>query len=190
MDTYFTSDTHFGHGNIIKYSNRPFASVEAMNDTIIDNINKRVGPNDRLFHLGDFAFRGEDPSVYRARIRCKNIVLILGNHDPQSRSGTPDQAFASLFESVHQLTRIRVPYNGQTQHIVLCHYAMRVWDRSHHGAWHLYGHSHASLPDDPHALSFDVGVDAQHYRPLSVHEVGEIMARKQYVPVDHHGARD
>jgi hypothetical protein len=51
-----------------------------------------------------------------------------------------------------------VEVNGQP--IWLSHYAHRVWMRSHHGAWHLYGHGHHSLPDDPHARSIDVGVDA------------------------------
>jgi hypothetical protein len=39
------------------------------------------------------------------------------------------------------------------QPIVLCHYAMRVWNRSHHGAWHLYGHSRGNLPAAPIAQS-------------------------------------
>jgi len=73
--------------------------------------------------------------------------------------------------------------DGRAQVIVLCHYAMRVWDW---GTWHLYGHSHGSMPDDPHSLSWDVGVDANAFSPLSVPEIAEIMGRKSFRSVDHH----
>jgi calcineurin-like phosphoesterase family protein len=55
--------------------------------------------------------------------------------------------------------------------IILCHYAMRVWDRSHYGSMHLYGHSHGHLPD--YGKSMDVGVDCHNYYPISVDHVRE-----------------
>jgi calcineurin-like phosphoesterase family protein len=64
---------------------------------------------------------------------------------------------------------------------------MRVWNKSHHGAWHLYGHSHGTLPDDPNALSFDCGVDCHNYTPISFEQVEAIMAKKTFKPIDHHG---
>lgn len=112
----------------------------------------------------------------------------MGNHDPQSKSGLVRADFAKLFHQVHTLAKIQVQVGGQPQPIVLCHYAMRVWDASHHGAWHLYGHSHGSLPDDRHALSWDVGVDNNNLLPLSVDEIAKIMATKTFRPIDHHGA--
>ena len=63
---------------------------------------------------------------------------------------------------------------------------MRVWNKSHHGAWQLYGHSHGSLPDDPNALSFDVGCMLFDYEPLEFEDVKKIMSNKNYKPVDHH----
>jgi calcineurin-like phosphoesterase family protein len=187
MAIYFTADTHLGHANIIKHCRRPFDSVEAMDAAIIDRINARVRPEDCLYHLGDFSFRGGDPAAYRARIRCKNMVLVLGNHDPTFADGTARPEFASLFKAVHNMLKVTVQHDRRARIIVLCHYAMRVWDRCHHGTWHLYGHSHGSLPDDPNALSWDVGADANDFQPLSVPEIAAIMARKQFVPVDHHG---
>ena len=62
---------------------------------------------------------------------------------------------------------------GYPQVIVLCHYALRVWDRAHYGSWHLYGHSHGQLPSL--GLSLDVGVDCHGYRPLNLVEVGDRM---------------
>ena len=63
---------------------------------------------------------------------------------------------------------------------------MRVWNRAHRGAWHLFGHSHGNLPDDPHALSWDVGVDNNDYAPIHLDELAVIMARKVFRAVDHH----
>lgn len=68
---WFTSDTHFGHTNIIEYCNRPFSCIEEMNGKIINNINSKVKHNDILYHLGDFSFRNH--KSYRERINCRQI---------------------------------------------------------------------------------------------------------------------
>jgi calcineurin-like phosphoesterase family protein len=115
------------------------------------------------------------------------VVLILGNHDPVLADGRATPEFAALFAGVHDLLTISVDVDGRAQSVVMCHYAMRVWNQSHRGAWHLYGHSHGSLPDDPNALSWDAGVDVNDYAPLSVSQVAAIMARKTFMPIDHHG---
>ena len=65
---------------------------------------------------------------------------------------------------------------------ILLHYAMKIWRSSFRGTWHLYGHSHGSLPDDPNSLSFDVGVDCHDYYPISYKEVKAIMAKKTWTP--------
>jgi calcineurin-like phosphoesterase family protein len=75
------------------------------------------------------------------------------------------------------------------QDITLCHYALRVFNKSHHGSWHLYGHSHGTLPDDPNSLSFDVGVDCHNYFPISLDQVKKIMSKKTWKPIDHHGKK-
>ena len=63
---------------------------------------------------------------------------------------------------------------------------MKVWNTSHYGTWHLYGHSHDNLVDDPHAYSMDVGVDANNYKPLNIEDIGRHMENKVFKPVDHH----
>jgi calcineurin-like phosphoesterase family protein len=186
---FFTADTHFGHANIIRYCERPFPSVEEMDETLLSNINARVKVRDTLYHLGDFAFRGANAAAYRSRIVCRRIVLVLGNHDPQTWSGSAKPDFAALFSEVHSLLRLKVPVAGKEQVIVLCHYAMRVWDRAHYGAWHLFGHSHGTLADNAGSLSYDVGVDANGFQPLSLDEVATIMSEKTIQPVDHHRRR-
>jgi calcineurin-like phosphoesterase family protein len=173
MNYWFTSDTHFGHSNIIKYCNRPFANVDAMDDHMISNWNKLVKPGDIVYHLGDFAFRNVE-----RYINCLpgNIHLIFGNHDHMARKKR------DLFDWTGDFKEIKV--NGQK--IVLCHYALRVWNKSHHGAWHLYGHSHGTLPDLGNQLAFDCGVDCWNYRPINFEEVKEQMQKYNWEGVDHH----
>lgn len=174
---FFTSDTHFGHKNIIKFSERPFASLEEMDAEMIRRWNEKVGETDEVYHLGDFGLCS--PS-YLANILSQlngKIYLITGNHE------TAALACKDRFEWIKDYYELYIPDNDAhkgERFIALFHYAMRVWNGSHHGTWHLYGHSHGSLPDDIHSLSFDIGVDCHHFYPLSYPEVKEIMAKKEW----------
>lgn len=185
MSVYFVSDSHFGHSRIIQYCNRPFSSVDHMDETLIKNWNNVVKPSDFVYHLGDFAFY-RDQKQTRNVIRSLNgnIVLIRGNHDEYLEPET-----LKLFNSVHSYYELNIPDKDiprGKQKIVLLHFAMRVWNKSHHGSWHLYGHSHGTLPDDKHSLSFDVGVDCHNFTPISYEQVKQIMKTKTFKPVDHH----
>jgi calcineurin-like phosphoesterase family protein len=168
-DIWFTADFHFWHKNIIRYCNRPFDSVEEMNQTILDRLNSRVKANDILYFLGDFCIGPRARAVeLRRQIRCKKIFAVPGNHDKEARKLTQE------FSWLNDLAEVSV--NGQR--IVLCHYAMRVWNRSSHGAWHLHGHSHGRLPEQDASLSMDVGVDTHDFRPWHFDEIRERMRQK------------
>lgn len=152
----------------MRYCFRPFVSVEEMNETILNNINRVVQPNDTLYHLGDWSFdktrrsRTNNAEEFRDRVNCK-VILITGNHDPHYSGGQARDEFVRIFNGCFDQLRIKADgfdHHGRQREIVLNHYAMRVWNKSHHGAWHCYGHSHYTLPDDPNALSIDVGIDA------------------------------
>ena len=181
MSTWFTSDTHFGHAKIIGYCKRPFSSVQQMDEALIERWNARVEDGDVVYHLGDFATGGvEAADRYRMRLNGK-IILIRGNHDRRS------ELFDSVFDEVHELLEVKhLSVDGKSQRITLCHYAMRIWAGSHRGAWHLYGHSHGSLPDDPHSLSLDIGVDCWSFAPVSLQQIQRAMARKRPKEIDHH----
>lgn len=180
-ETFFTSDTHFGHGNVIAHSARPFASLEVHDADLIAAWNGVVGEKDTVYHLGDFAWR--DALQYRDQLKG-NIALIIGNHEAAA------EKIKHRFIWVKDVHMVRL---GDLR--VWCsHYAHRVWPKSHHGAWHLYGHSHGSLADDPHARSMDVGIDAAArlvgaYRPLALDEVRAVIEKKEWHPVDHHVGR-
>jgi calcineurin-like phosphoesterase family protein len=140
-----------------------------MDDAIADGVNACAKANDVLYFLGDFCLgRAEHVTAYRKRLNCKTIHFIEGNHDKPARK------LQHLFASWACLSEINVA----KQRIVLCHYAMRVWPHHARGAWHLYGHSHGNLPDEPLSLSLDVGVDVHDFRPWHFDEIQTVMMAK------------
>jgi len=175
---WFISDTHFGHTNVIKFSNRPYSSVEEMNECLINNWNDVVEESDHIYHLGDVSFvNGLNTNQILRRLKGQKH-LIKGNHDKQ--------VTANMWSSVHSYHEI----SYEKRKIVLCHYAMRVWNQSHYGSWMLHGHSHGSL--EPQGLSVDVGVDSAWitgkpmYRPYHVSEIEEFMNKRDRSIVDNH----
>lgn len=170
---WFTSDTHFGHANVVNLDRAPFPNIETRDRFILEAHNAVVGPNDDVYHLGDVAFTQEHLDWYLSNANGK-IHLIRGNHDDRI-------AWRSRrFHSKHEALYIR-----QGGHrIYLCHYACRVWRNSFHGAYHLYGHSHGNLPGV--GRSMDVGVACNDYRPVSLEDVharlGQIALRVNHHP--------
>lgn len=196
MSIFFTSDTHFGHTNIIKYCNRPFLfdpskgpddyrnrDTNQMDETLIKNWNSVVQPSDTIYHIGDFAFyRDQRKTINLLRRLNGKKILIRGNHDKGL-----EQDVLNMFDSVHDYYELYVQDKDVgKQLIVLLHYGMRVWNKSHRGSWHLYGHSHGKLPDDPNSLSFDAGTDCHGYTPISYERVKKLMAKKTVKPISHH----
>jgi len=171
---FFTSDTHFGHARMLDF--RPFDTVEEMDSELIFRWNSRINPGDRVYHLGDFSFHNREKTAEILDQLAGQIHLIKGNHDKML------DRFKDRFASYQEYKTVRV---GE-QRLVLLHYAMRTWDMAHHGSWHLYGHSHGNLEDDPNALSMDVGVDTNNLYPYPFWEIQNRMAKKTFVPVDHH----
>ena len=162
---YFTSDLHLGHRGAIKMCERPFADIEEMNRTLIQNINARVQKHDTLYILGDIAHRTpvEEVNQMIAQMNGKKI-LIRGNHD---KNYDP-----SLFEGVYDFHE--VTFDGQP--ISLMHYPMVEWPKSFHGSIHLHGHQHNkpeyNLEQKAQGiLRYDVGVDANYYCPVSLNEI-------------------
>lgn len=177
---WFTADLHLGHARIIELANRPFSSVEEMDETLIARWNERVARGDRVFVVGDFAF--DSNMKYLPRLNGQKS-LVLGNHDHRYR--WLEAQGRSEWLTVESLKHLTV----EETKIALCHYALRVWAGSHHGAIHLYGHSHGNLPGD--SQSCDVGVDCWDFRPVSLDEIKARLATlpKRFEP-DHHQPRE
>jgi calcineurin-like phosphoesterase family protein len=167
MTTFFTSDTHFGHDSIIKLANRPFSSVEEMDETMVQRWNERVRPGDLVYHLGDFALKQTREQTQRVHERLNGTIYLLeGNHE--------SNALAIKRRFLHVTEYKKIDIGGQK--IVLFHYPIRSWDGIFKGSWHLYGHVHGLLPS--FGKSFDIGVDNHNFYPLSFEEVREYMSTR------------
>lgn len=204
---WFVSDTHYNHSNICrsttKWSDRSntrdFKSLEHMNSTIVNNINKCVGEDDVLIHMGDWSFGGFDKiEEFRNRLVCKNIHIVLGNHDHHIRKNKDNiqDVFLSVHEYLH-LTVIKETHpifhsGGKLSYEFICmHYPIASWDNMYKGVIHLHGHVH--LPPNQRIAdgkAMDVGVDGNNYMPTSLTEVISIMnkqpIKKLSLPKDHH----
>lgn len=176
-EIYFTSDHHFGHNNIIKFCNRPFQTVQQMDEEMIKRWNEKVKPNDEVYHLGDFGLTSKESlETILDRLNGKKH-LIVGNHENAALQ------LPKKFRWIKEYYELKIKdaecSNG-VQRIMLFHYAMRVWRGQGRSNWHLYGHSHNNLPDWEDALCFDVGVDCHNFYPLSYGEVKAIMKQKKW----------
>jgi calcineurin-like phosphoesterase family protein len=174
---FFTSDTHFGHDNIIKFCDRPFANIEEMDYKLIENWNKKVPQDGLVFHLGDFAWGGYE---FWKKIRDQlngEIILIKGNHDQKNMSTTAEQ---ELFTHVTWQMFIQV----ENRKLWLNHYPFLcyagVYREPHKLIYQLYGHVHSGpgkkgqdIPRLVHTypMQYDVGVDNNNYEPISWEEL-------------------
>ncbi len=160
METFFTSDTHFGHGGALGLFRRPFGSVAAMNEELIARWNATVGPEDEVWHLGDFAIRQPAARVAQWLFRLNGSKhLIAGNNDPP---GTTEQPGWASVQPYGELTLGGVL-------LILCHYPFRSWQGMAKGSINLHGHCHGRL--DPQPRQFDVGVDVWDFRPVTLAEI-------------------
>jgi len=184
---FFTSDTHWGHSNIIRFSNRPYRDVNHMNEELIKNWNETVPEDGIVYHLGDVSLTNQGTTKDILDRLNGKIYLICGNHE---KSVLKSAGCKDRFEWIKEKFELAVP--SENQLITLCHYSHRVWNKSHHGKWHLYGHSHDSLSD--WGKSIDCGVDTAYrllgeYRPFKFEEIKDILDKRVTSEVDHHVGR-
>ena len=177
-NVFFTADTHFDHENIIKYSNRPFISAAQMTEQMISMWNDRVMPGDIVFILGDVCFGSF--SKLQDIIKKLNGTkhLCLGNHDKEITKNYIEAT--KLFASISRDREISIRLNGAKYNITLNHYAQLVWNKSHHGALHFWGHSHNGIP--PHSQGCDVGADSCGYCPTSFEDILKFLEDKPKYP--------
>lgn len=202
QNIFFTSDTHYMHKNICRgVSNWPegsrtrdFEDMDAMNACMVDNINHMVGEDDILFHLGDWSFGGfEHIESFRNRIVCKNIHLLLGNHDHHIERNR--EGIQKIFLSVNHYLRLELSWQGtekkHTRTFIMCHYPIASWHDMNRGVIHLHGHVHL----EPHlriaeGRAMDVGMDGNEMEPVSLRKVLTLLdnrpIRTLSLPSDHH----
>jgi len=173
---WFTSDTHWGHTNIIEYCDRPFKHTDEMNEVLITNWNACVPKDGVVFHLGDFAFMPTPKILNILRRLNGSIHYIDGNHDKNFNEDCLDMIEAYYGDRVELV--VKDQEMDMKQVIVLDHFPIESWHHAYHGAWHLHGHCHGTVPSAKNQARLDVGVDVHNYRPISYEQVKLHMTRK------------
>lgn len=162
MKFWFTADTHFGHANIIKYTKRPFKSIEHMDRELIRRWNEKVKPEDTVFHLGDFCFKGGKEGglnkydFYESQLNGK-IILIKGNHDNNNSAKT-------IIEDM------LIKHGGKYFHLV-----HRPEDAN--SEYNLVGHIHNlwKVKTNGRAILINVGTDAHNFYPIDIHTIMKLI---------------
>jgi len=166
---FYTSDLHIGHANILRICERPFQSVDEMNEALVENWNQKVCCSDTVYVLGDLFFRNRLPaSEYLDRMKGRKH-LVVGNHDKGWMKQTD---VGKYFESVSLMTEV----TDRGRNITLCHYPMLAWNGRGKGTYHIYGHVHQLehgygpiLVNIPHM--FNACVDVNHFAPVTLEEL-------------------
>ena len=185
-NTYFISDTHFYHRNILEYSGRPFSSVEEMHKTIIRNWNSQVRDQDTVIVVGDFSF-GTNAETKGILDQLKGTkILVKGNHDKNGLAG---------FDFVCETMTLKIA----DEFVLVCHYPYKhkwyksLYNKIKHffkgkkqfrrrhdwyypedtGGFLLNGHSHSKLKVQGRAIH--VGVDAWNFKPIPLQKIADII---------------
>ena len=137
---FYISDCHFGHNNVIQYDQRPFASVDEMDEIMIENWKKRVKEEDEVYIIGDFCYRSEKNPIWYLNQLPGKKYLVMGNHDVRTLE---EPGVSEHFEEVDKMMFV----NDNGRYICLCHFPMAEWHGYRRGCYHLYGHIHNRLSD-------------------------------------------
>lgn len=146
---------------------------------LLKNINDIVQSSDTLYHLGDILFEHKRHEYVkkiedlRQKINCGDIHLCLGNHDDH---GALKGSLRSLFTKVDNILELQVTKKNL---LVMCHYPLRIWNQSHRNSGHIFGHTHELVDKYPNEMLYNVGVDLNGLKPISLDELVKIMEIKK-----------
>ena len=156
---FFIADTHFGHENIIKYCDRPFRDVHEMNKILIENWNRKVRNEDKVFVLGDFMLGSALIIQHIVSNLRGNKVLILGNHDRHKSKAYLDAGFKEVYK--HPIL-----WNDR---FLLSHEPKVHLDLG--SIYNIYGHIHNHEVFDINKKGTCVSVEQINYEPISYEEI-------------------
>lgn len=163
------SDTHFGHENIIKYCNRPFANAKEMDEVLIENWNKVVKDEDIVYHLGDVYFAQGHTNLSKLKGRKR---LILGNHDIGK-----DQRLFDTFQKI-MVWRMFPEVGLLLTHVPV--YSGNYEIASRAGMVNVHGHIHDKLIDDP--KYYNVSVEHTNYAPVNIEDIIANVEKRKIKP--------
>lgn len=168
--TFIISDTHWGHGNILKLCNRPFADVHQMNKVLLQNWLETVSDEDTIYHLGDVFWSRQVGNIIMPKLTGK-IIFLIGNHDKvliNMMKNFPQHTYVGSFRGKHIVEegqmRILSPVVAFLSHRPQ---SSEIWSK--HGRYHFHGHTHDKLPSE--GKRFNVSVEQINYKPIEITEL-------------------
>lgn len=175
MKTFFTSDTHAWHKNILNFENRPYASVEEMTKDMIEKWNEQVSDEDIVYHLGDLCLGNFDQTVDVLKQLNGKIILIKGNHDHS-------KYYKKIVEMglLHEYHEVGITLNYNKNQMWLTHYPFEIGLRPR--KWSIHGHIHGM--ESTWDNQINVGVDSPHFKHkpfgelITIEELYEVMEKR------------
>lgn len=163
---FYISDTHFYHDNILRISKRPFKNIQEMHNQLIANWNKKVKPDDEIFILGDFVYKGSSADAENLLKVLKGVkYLVKGNHERWLNGVISHKWFGWVKDYAE------IDDNGR--HVIMFHYPIEDWNGKFRNSYHLFGHIH----NNDHCVSkkldrrYNVGVDVNNFEPMTLDEL-------------------
>lgn len=178
-NTWFASDTHFGHNNLrAHYAHRAeFDSCLEQDEWMIRDWNSRVHDRDDVYFVGDFGCYDQDYECTVLKRLKGKIHFVPGNHD---RKLIKRPELIKRVTTLYPFSYGELKIDGK--YIVLSHFPIWEWERMHHGAWHIHGHVHAKPTGVPGKI-FDAGVDGNY---LSVYNFEEVRSHMNSCEIRKH----
>ena len=172
---YITSDLHFFHKNILKFSPKRecFKDINHMNEVLIQEWNLKVSEQDTIYHLGDFSFAGREKTRSLLARLHGNKAFILGNHCYKLKG------LYEEYGEVYDCLEIK----HKDVKVCLMHYPIAAWNGQGRGSVMLHGHCHGSYQGEGRIL--DVGW-CKHGRILTLDSAVQWCINRDIVVVDHH----
>jgi len=177
---YATGDLHISHKNICRgvsqwkdlSETRDFASVDEMNEAIVDSIIKTVPEDGYLLNVGDILFGDKSKLEYWMERINRKQIFCYGNHD------SVDSKYWSLFFGIGSYHEVLCSdRTGKYRLVCLFHYPLKSWNQCNRGSIALTGHEHGHMPYEDHERGLDVGWDV-FKRPISFYEICDLMDKK------------
>ena len=183
---FYTSDLHLFHKNVTtegtNFDNRPFKTLEEMHLVIKENWNKTVTNGDRIYILGDLAWKENDDVIAFVSTLKGDKHLILENHD-----SVKDARYVKLFNEVVPYKEIYDNVGGKQCKVILSHFPIAFWCKMHRESIHLYGHLHNTSEQKDYQnfvknmeakygeqyIARNVGCMLWDYKPVTLKEILE-----------------
>jgi calcineurin-like phosphoesterase family protein len=173
-EVWITGCQHYGHRIERLLSRRGCTSVDEHDHIIMSNHNEVVGPKDIVIHAGDFALCHPDRAAEILKSLNGHHIMIEGDHDRNYRQ-MQRKKNGLLFDLRPPVFSVSI----DKQHVVICHWCMRTWPRSHYNSWHVHAHHHGhELPKGHFGKTYEISVDNNNLYPVSFPELQKIMSNR------------